>query len=1056
MSPQLLHRDSMRFGWFVAALGLALLFGPGAALAQQSPLVGFEDIDLFANPPAKADLPNVLLILDTSSNWAASTGTKACKKYADGSDGPVEDTKKVGVEKCGLVNALYGLPTNLDGSGKFNVGLMYLNASSANGGYPRMRFRELTAANKTLLMDEIKNTLAANAADQASNADVARGLWEAYLWYKGMAPYNGTAQSNASKVRWDAGAFDGAGNYISPSTNSCGRNYVILLANGVGQSTEDDIRAKIVAAGGNGTQIAYSSSYMSNNAQNNWADEASRFLHGADVSTKDGVQDIITFSLAVTDPSKDKPADLVNNYNYIKEVAIQGGGKYYEASDSGAMAANLRDIFDQISAVNSVFASASLPVSVNAQGTYLNQVFMGMFRPDEVSRPRWPGNLKQYQFAYDSQTQRVDLVDAAGVSAINPTTGFITPAARSFWTTAGPYTDFWKNKTWGDEVNLGGASDSPDGQIVEKGGAAQRLRELYLTSQTSRPVYTADSGALKDFNSTNVSQAALGAADATERDAILAWTRGTDNRSPSDEQGPGTVTSVVNGTTSTVTATVRGSIHGDVIHSSPAVINYGGTTGVVVFYGDNSGMLHAVRGAQAGTGAGNELWSFVPSEFLPKLRRLRNNTPKVQFAATNMTEYPDAMRKDYGMDGPITFYQKSGTGAAVWLFAGMRRGGRALYAFDITTPGTPTLKWKLDNSDIAALGQTWSEARVTRIKDVTDPVIIMGGGYDPGEDSSSPGTPAMGNVVIVLNARTGARLKVFTGIDRPVPASVAIVDTDGDGKMDRAYAVDMGGSVYRLTFPSTDPDAWAITKIADFSGSTGSGQKMFYAPAVTPAKMAGQTVYAVQVGTGDREKPLKGTGTDNRFFTVLDRGQTEAKVLEDLVQMTTTVAANGVVTSAGVPTIPNNKYGCYLNMPFNGEKVVNAVVYTSGYSFFGTNSPTPPSPDSCVGSLGVARSYAVPALCGPIKVTTLDGGGFPPTAVIGTVLIAPAPNANGQTIDCGATPSLCKRVPAGIGAAPPDCQGNASIVRSSIGASNIYACAPPQRLRRDWSIRNAR
>ncbi len=42
----------------------------------------------------------------------------------------------------------------------------------------------------------------------------------------------------------------------------------------------------------------------------------------------------------------------------------------------------LREIFNEIQAVNSVFASASLPVSVNARGTYLNQVYMGMFRPD--------------------------------------------------------------------------------------------------------------------------------------------------------------------------------------------------------------------------------------------------------------------------------------------------------------------------------------------------------------------------------------------------------------------------------------------------------------------------------------------------------------------------------------------------------------------------------------------------------------------------------------------------------------------------------------------------
>ena len=49
--------------------------------------------------------------------------------------------------------------------------------------------------------------------------------------------------------------------------------------------------------------------------------------------------------------------------------------------------------------MNSVFASVSLPVSVNTQGTYLNQVYIGMFRPDEDAFPRWTGNLKQYKLA---------------------------------------------------------------------------------------------------------------------------------------------------------------------------------------------------------------------------------------------------------------------------------------------------------------------------------------------------------------------------------------------------------------------------------------------------------------------------------------------------------------------------------------------------------------------------------------------------------------------------------------------------------------------------------
>ena len=69
--------------------------------------------------------------------------------------------------------------------------------------------------------------------------------------------------------------------------------------------------------------------------------------------------------------------------------------------------------------------SASLPVSVNARGTFLNQIFMGMFRPDGDALPRWRGNLKQYQFGYDPTTDSLFLSDKNGNPAIS---GAISPA----------------------------------------------------------------------------------------------------------------------------------------------------------------------------------------------------------------------------------------------------------------------------------------------------------------------------------------------------------------------------------------------------------------------------------------------------------------------------------------------------------------------------------------------------------------------------------------------------------------------------------------------------
>ena len=132
---------------------------------------------------------------------------------------------------------------------------------------------------------------------------------------------------------------------------------------------------------------------------------------------------------------------------------------------------------------------------------------------------------------------------------------------------------------------------------------------------------------------------------------------------------------------------------------------------------------------------------------------------------------------------------------------------------EFTDPANPVFMWKKTSSDFpaplggtSALGQTWSQPKVTRIQGQDDPVIVMGGGYDPAEDSDPAGATTMGNSVILLNALTGATLKTLGGgsdttIARPVAADVTLVDADFDGYVDRGYAVvqTVSGAILRTT-----------------------------------------------------------------------------------------------------------------------------------------------------------------------------------------------------------------------------------------------------------------
>lgn len=952
-------------GTMASCGALALVAAAGSARA--------EDIDIYSANVGGTDRPNVLIVLDNSANWQ-STLVHNCKYKESGvltADGPAETSAKVGLEKCALHNVIDALPTGPTGEALYNVGLMMFSSSGAkvDGGYPRIALVPVTATEKANMKARIRAI--EHPADKSDGAAFAKALHEAYLYYAGAAPYAGDQLKPGDMWRVDMRAFS-SGKYLSPAAASCSRNYVIFIGNGSpGDPTAGTKPESLLAGlGGDTTELTYPAGYIKKSDQANYADEYTKFMASADLSTKEGAQMITTYTVGVTDGAKTD----VDYLNFLRAMAQQGGGDFHEARSADQLTTALLDIFQELADVDSAFVSASLPVSVNSRGTYLNQIFMGLFRPDATAAPRWRGNLKQYQFAYDAVTDSLQLADSAGNPAINPATGFFAPSAVSFWTTD---STFWASEQMGTPPS---ASDAPDGQVVEKGGAAQRLREAYATSTTgpNRRVYTctacAANSALGSATGTvfgdgnaSITQADLGVGSAADRTALIEWVRGNDNKT-GDELGASSA------------RWIRPSVHGDVLHSRPVVVNYGGSKGVVVFYGANDGMLHAVNGNQAaagpdGTVAGGEYWSFVPTEGFDKLKRLRDNDPKIRLSTTPLGG--DFKPRDYFFDGPLSFYQKidaNGDTEKVYLYAAMRRGGRALYSFDVTDPTAPKFRWKKDFNDIAVLGQTWSEARVAKVKGYSNPVLVMGAGYDAAaEDVEPQGAVTMGNAVLVLDAETGVLLANFP-TTRPVVADVALVDTDYDGLVDRGYAADLGGNVYRIDFEagtSSGTGVWAMKTFANLGA-----RKIFYAPDVVVTK----NYAVVLVGTGDREKPLDKT-TDERFFSLFDDNPAKG-----LPAGFTPISISNVVPQSSFTT-PSAVRGCYVALDPAGEKVVNSPVTAGGVTYFSTNRPSSSTGNSCTGNLGEAKVYGVPLMCKTPKSQVLLGGGLPPSPVTGNVAV---------------------------------------------------------------------
>ncbi|MBD9679730.1 pilus assembly protein PilY [Pseudomonas sp. PDM18] len=953
-----------------------------ASIAAQA-----EDIDLFVGtPPNAADAPNVLIIMDNTANW----------------------NKQFPSEQAALYSLIGALPEN-----KFRVGLMMFSEtgspnSNVGGGYVRAAIRLMDASSKTkyqALVNSISTSGSTKDAGNAGNASLV--MAEAWAYYSGGTPYSGNNKEKADYTGNVAGtaaskaiyalpnnalsAFNGS-RYTSPVVAGCAKNFIIYISNGAPQDPQSVITLSeglLNTAGGDKSQIPVSPAA----AQDNVADEWSRFM-------KKSALNVTTYTVDV-----DKVTNNPQGIGWtalLKSMANVSSGKYFDVSSNGSGVADaLNAIFSEIQATNSVFASVTLPVSVNTQSTYLNQVFVGMFRPDMDSFPRWPGNLKQYKLGMVSGALKT--VDADGQSAINTSTGFVTECARSFWTpsTADSY---WAFRPQGGCLTVTGAdaSNYPDGNIVEKGAQAYRLRQG--GTRTVKTCSASSCTALTNFDTSNgAAIGLLGTANTTERDALINWARGDDTQ---DENTNANLTEV------------RPSVHGDVVHSRPAAVNYGTASSpqVVVYYGGNDGLLRAVNGnrttAIGSVPAGSEIWSFMPPEFYPNIKRLRDNSVTIAFPG-HTTGTPTPQPKAYGMDGSVTTVRQ---GSSTWIYAAMRRGGRALYSFDVSTLGSPSLKWKIGCPNVtndtgcstgySNIGQTWATPvafKAAGYGSGASTILAMGGGYDACEDGD-PNTctsSSKGNRIYMIDADTGTALKTFT-TDRGVVGDITMV-ANSNGQAVYGYAADLGGNVYRISgadavspIGTTLPANWTITKIASLgcnsTSSCTANRKFLYGPEVAVSN--GQ--YIILLGSGDREKPLlsytSAASVANRFYALRDSPSDSTWLTGENTTCSANVICNAsllAITSTANPSdadLAAHPKGWYLGLA-SSEQVVTSALLLFDTIIFSTHAPQVATSTSCVG-LGTARNYNINyrnASAPSDRFQVIAGGGLPPSPVAGVV-----------------------------------------------------------------------
>jgi type IV pilus assembly protein PilY1 len=465
-----------------------------AALAVFDPVN--DDTDIFlANPNVPGSRPNVLIMLDNTANWNNSHA----------------------IEMTALRATIQGLDE------RFNVGIGLFpetGSGQTDGMYLRYAIRQMTPANKTALLavigtndspqpppyDPFDNGLS-KTGFKGSQANYAPAMDEIYNYFAGI-----NSRSGATEPKVDAGGFSAydasakTGTYQSPITDACQKNFIIFISNGPANDAASLLAA---VAGYLGTITGASPPYFidlpktivsgspinDDASEVNWADEYARWMANQDCNAAlGGAQNVFTYTVEIA------PGSLLSDKQHtrlLKSMAAEGKGRYIavtDTSNSAQVEEALNSIFTEVQAVNSVFASIALPVSVNVRGTNLNQVYIGVFRPDADKGPRWFGNLKMYKLA--KVGDEVYLTDSSvpvgtnpPTKVENPVTGFMSPLAKSFWTES-TTTPFWNHRTSEENGGPNRENDSPDGDVVEKGGASQRLRTLHATDQAGRRMFT--------------------------------------------------------------------------------------------------------------------------------------------------------------------------------------------------------------------------------------------------------------------------------------------------------------------------------------------------------------------------------------------------------------------------------------------------------------------------------------------------------------------------------------------------------------------------------------
>lgn len=395
----------------------------------------------------------------------------------------------------------------------------------------------------------------------------------------------------------------------------------------------------------------------------------------------------------------------------------------------------------------------------------------------------------------------------------------------------------------------------------------------------------------------------------------------------------------------------------------------------LLWVGANDGMLHGFKAL--GSEAGAPVLSYIPSPLISRLKTMALGSDIVA-----------------GMDGsPFTGDVLIGSGStALWktyLFSSLGRGGRAIFAMDVTTPSTLSeanagsiYKWMFSSADDTDLGYIMGDYQRHPVGKQANPIVRMNNDKYAILVPNGPGSNS-GKAFLMVLFVEGSSSGVWTAGTNYVKiptdtlgsnglTGVTWVDSNSDGKADILYGSDLLGRLWKFDVSSSTVTDWksafvsGSTPIPLFEAKSGSDRlAITTSPVVSYPDFGG---YMVHFGTG---RAIESDASDfpdasktQRIMTVYDRVNwttpTRALPNSDLSTMhafTLTRSSDGkdLFIVAGGNTLFDRTVddGYYHNFPalpsstVNNEMVLSSLVFAGGEIKGKSVRPNPSATDYC-------------------------------------------------------------------------------------------------------------